>query len=723
MTKPAAVRVGVLAPTMNVLADLFRYSERIVGPLLDLLARLWIGQAFLVSGVVKVANWDSAIYLARHEYPVDWLDAVPAAWLGAGVELVGAALLVVGLATRLAAASMLALCIVMHVHYVALDQTLLWVALLAWFVARGAGALSLDWLIAPGLARSPLPLAATLATLLARIDVPVTSGCLLLLRLWVAAALFGSAGQIAINSEPLLHWLPVASAAQIPAPIALVAGALLTVGIATRCAGLVLLLAHGVAQATDPAVTAQMYWLLLHALFALNGGGALAIDALIERWLRGIYPELAGRPAFSLEGLPRVVIVGAGFGGLTCAGGLRRTPVSITLIDRHNYHLFQPLLYQVATAALSPGDIAVPVRGLFREQFNARVLFGEVTGVDRDRKVVLMGGQTVPYDYLVIATGASHSYFGKDHWGPHAPGLKRVEDATEVRRRLLTAFELAEATDDGLTRQALTTFLVVGGGPTGVELAGAIAELARFGMEKDFRRFDPASARVVLVQSAPSLLPTFPPSLGEHARQMLAGLGVEVLLGQRVEHIDADGATVSGKRIAARTVLWAAGVVASPAASWLAASADGAGRVRVRPDLTAPGLDNVFVIGDTATVDAWGGKPVPGLAPAAKQAGAYVADNIRARVLGRPSPPAFAYRHLGSLATIGRKAAVADFGGFRLWGAPAWWLWGFIHVGFLVGLRNRVSVMLDWIWSYLTYRSGTRLITGRAPTTSTVAAD
>lgn len=722
MTEPAAVRVSVLAPAMNVLAELFRYSERIVGPLLDLVARLWIGQAFFVSGVVKAANWDSAIYLAQHEYPVGWLDAVTAAWLGAGIELIGAALLVVGLATRLAAASMLALCIVMHVHYVALDQTLLWAALLAWFVARGAGALSVDRLIAPGLARSPLPLAATVATLLARIDVPVSGGCLLLLRLWVAAALLGSAGQLAIT-EPLLHWLPVASAAQVPTAVALVAGALLIVGIATRFAGLVLLLTHGVAQAVDPAVTAQMYWLLLYALFALNGGGALAIDALIGRWLRGVYPELAGRPAFSLEGLPRVVIVGAGFGGLTCAARLRRTPVSITLIDRHNYHLFQPLLYQVATAALSPGDIAVPVRGLFREQFNARVLFGEVTGVDCDRRAVLIGEQAVPYDYLVLATGASHSYFGKDNWGPHAPGLKRVEDATEVRRRLLTAFELAEATDDGPVRQALTTFLVVGGGPTGVELAGAIAELARFGMEKDFRRFDPASARVVLVQSAPSLLPTFPAALGEHARQMLAGLGVEVLLGQRVEHIDADGVTVSGKRIAARTVLWAAGVVASPAATWLAAPADSAGRVKVLADLTAPGLDNVFVIGDTATVDAWSGKPVPGLAPAAKQAGAYVADAIRARVRGRRSPPPFAYRHLGSLATIGRKAAVADFGGFQLRGAPAWWLWGFIHVGFLVGLRNRVSVMLDWIWSYLTYRSGTRLITGRAPTTSTVAAD
>jgi NADH dehydrogenase/putative oxidoreductase len=438
----------------------------------------------------------------------------------------------------------------------------------------------------------------------------------------------------------------------------------------------------------------------------------LSLDGLIERTLKRRFPELEGRPAFSLEGLPRVVIVGAGFGGLACAAKLAHARVAVTLIDRHNYHLFQPLLYQVATAALSPGDIATPVRGLFREHFNIRVLLGGVTGVDPKRQEVVVDGQRLPYDHLVLATGAAHSYFGRDDWGPYAPGLKRVEDATEVRRRLLTAFERAEACDDPGERQALLTFLIVGGGPTGVELAGAIAELARFGMEKEFRNFDPASARILLVQAGPRLLPTFPDALSAETRGALEKLGVEILLNSRVEAIDDAGVLVSGKRIPSRTVLWAAGVIASPAARWLGAEADNAGRVKVGVDLSVPGLPNVFVIGDTAACNAWNGHPVPGLAPAAKQGGAYVAKVIRARVEGGAHPGPFVYHHLGSLATIGRKSAVVDFGFIRLSGAPAWWLWGAVHIGFLIGLRNRVSVMFDWFWAYLTYRTGTRLITG-----------
>jgi putative oxidoreductase len=312
----------------------------------------------------------------------------------------------------------------------------------------------------------------------------------------------------------------------------------------------------------------------------------------------------------------------------------------------------------------------------------------------------------------VLATGAAHSYFGKDQWAAFAPGLKRVEDATEIRRKLLTAFEQAEVTEDIEERKALLTFLIVGGGPTGVELAGAIAELARFGMAKEFRSFDPSQARVVLVQSGPRLLPAFPEQLATIAQRSLENLGVEVVLGSRVENIDAEGVTVSGKRIVSRQVLWAAGVAASPAATWLGAVADNAGRVKVNSDLSVPDLRNVFAIGDTALSDAWNGQPVPGLAPAAKQAGKYVADVIRAQVANRPAPAAFAYRHLGSLATIGRKSAVADFGYIKLWGAPAWWLWGFVRVGFLVGIRNRLSTMVNWFWSYLTYGGGIRLITG-----------
>ena len=333
-----------------------------------------------------------------------------------------------------------------------------------------------------------------------------------------------------------------------------------------------------------------------------------------------------------------------------------------------------------------------------------------------------LAGRRVPYDYLVLATGAAHSYFGRDEWAPFAPGLKRIEDATEVRRRLLSAFEMAEVTEDDAERRSLLTFLIVGGGPTGVELAGAIAELARWGMEKDFRRFDPAQARIVLIQAGPRVLPSFPEELSETSRKSLERLGVEVLVNSRVEAIDDAGATVNNKRITARTVLWAAGVIASPAAKWLGIDADNAGRAKVGPDLSVPGLPEVFVVGDTAASNAWNGNPVPGLAPAAKQAGEYVAKLIRARVEGRKKPGPFAYRHLGSLATIGRKAAVVDFGWIRLRGALAWWFWGAVHVGFLVDVRSRLSVMFDWLWAYLTYRSGTRLITGSGPAMSSVSA-
>ena len=326
------------------------------------------------------------------------------------------------------------------------------------------------------------------------------------------------------------------------------------------------------------------------------------------------------------------MIVGAGFGGLACAARLAAARVRVTLIDRHNYHLFQPLLYQVATAGLSPGDIATPIRGLFREHFNTDVLFGEVTGVDTERREVVVGERRLPYDYLVLATGASHSYFGRDEWGPYAPGLKRIEDATEVRRRMLTAFERAEATEDELERRSLLTFLIVGGGPTGVELAGAISELARFGMEKEFRHFDPAQAKVILVQAAaahPAHLPRG--AVGEGASTRWSGSACEVLLNSRVERIDDEGVTVSGARIPARTVLWAAGVVASPASKWLKAEADNAGRLKVGADLSVPGLPNVFAIGDTALSMAWSGQPVPG-SGARSQAGRRLCRQ------GDPSP-------------------------------------------------------------------------------------
>ncbi|SBT06550.1 membrane hypothetical protein [Candidatus Accumulibacter aalborgensis] len=456
-----------------------------------------------------------------------------------------------------------------HAHASTLSHRLDWLADLV--------NLSLDRLLARGLARTAVPFAAATLSLCADATRWLAPLYTLVLRLWLAFAIPGALAIASSNGSAgdVVSLLPVTSAATFAAPLTLVCATLVALGYATRPTALLLIVAISAVRMMGLGVEAYPYWFMALALVALwgPGPGPVSLDALVERALRRRFPQLSGQPAFSLDGVPRVVIVGAGFGGLTCAAALTRARVAVTVIDRHNYHLFQPLLYQVATSGLSPGDIATPVRGLFREHFNVRVLFGEVSSVDRVRREVLMDGQRIAYDYLVLATGAAHSYFGRDDWAPHAPGLKRVEDATEVRRRLLTAFEQAEVTDDPAEQASLLTFLIA---------------------------------------------------------------------------------------------------------------------------------------------NAWNGTPVPGLAPAAKQGGDYVAQVIRARVEGRPAPASFRYQHLGSLATIGRKAAVADFGFVKLHGGLAWWLWGAVHLGFLVGLRNRTSVVLDWFWAYLTYRSGTRLITGGA---------
>jgi putative oxidoreductase len=626
-------------------------------------------------------------------------------------------MLALGLGTRAAAAAMLILSLVIQFNYLAFDSQLFWAALFGFYVVHGAGPISLDRSLSRGLADSALPFAASLLRAAGQITAWLSSPFLLTLRVWLALAMLAAAGADFSSAMPaglFAKLFPVQSAQHLPLVLLVGAAWLLALGAGARAVSVILLVAVVAMQAMAAHLSQDWYWMLTLGLLAVTGPGAFSVDAALERMLRRVFPQLEGKAAFSLDGLPRVVVVGAGFGGLTCAIKLTDAPVKVTLIDRHNYHLFQPLLYQVATAGLSSGDIATPIRSMFRERFNAEVLYGEVTGVDTRRQEVLMGSRRVPYDHLVLATGATHSYFGRDEWGAHAPGLKRVEDASEIRRRMLTAFELAETAEDEATRASLLTFLIVGGGPTGVELAGAIAELARHGMEKEFRHFDPASARVLLVQAAPRILPTFPEALSAKAQRALEQLGVEVLLNSRVEKIDEHGVTVSGARIPSRTVLWAAGVVASPAAKWLDAQADNAGRLKVNADLSVPGVANVYAVGDTAASTAWKGQPVPGLAPAAKQGGAYVAALVRAQVEGRRLPGPFVYTHLGSLATIGRKAAVADFGWVRVWGAPAWWLWGAVHVGFLVGLRNRMSVMFDWFWAYLTYRAGTRLITGGA---------
>jgi NADH dehydrogenase len=410
--------------------------------------------------------------------------------------------------------------------------------------------------------------------------------------------------------------------------------------------------------------------------------------------------------------LPRVVVVGAGFGGLAAATGLRKAPVAVTVIGKRNYHLFQPLLYQVATAALSPADIATPIRAILRGQTNAEVLLAKVADIDKERREVVLEDRRVPYDYLIVATGARHAYFGHDEWERFAPGLKKIDDATELRRRILLAFEQAEIATDEAERRRLLTFVVIGGGPTGVEMAGAIAELAKMALARDFRHIDPRQARILLIEAGPRILTAFPPKLSEKAERALSRLGVEVRTGTPVTACDEDGVQLGEERIPSRCIVWGAGVAASPAAKWLDAERDRAGRVMVEPDLTLPGHPEIFVIGDTAHALDAEGKPLPGVAPVAKQQGKYVAKLIQTRLADRPSPGPFRYRNLGNMATIGRRAAVADFGWLRVNGRFAWLLWGLVHIYFLIGFRNRVAVLLDWLWAYLTFQRGARLITG-----------
>jgi NADH dehydrogenase len=442
----------------------------------------------------------------------------------------------------------------------------------------------------------------------------------------------------------------------------------------------------------DTPITRALHPMVIaRRLAAINGGKARAAHAASP---------------------PRVVIVGAGFGGLTAAQALGRAPVEVTLIDRQNHHLFQPLLYQVATASLSPADIAVPIRSILRGQHNLKTLLGEVTGIDKEGHCVVVGDRRIQYDLLVIATGAAHAYFGHEEWAAFAPGLKSLEQALSLRRRILLAFEKAETSDDPVERRRLGNFVIIGGGPTGVELSGAVAELAKNALAKDFRNIDPQHARILLIEAGPRLLTAFPENLSAHAKAALERLGVEVRLGNPVTSCDGQGVSIGPVRIEAETIIWAAGVAASPAGAWLAANQDRAGRVIVTSDFSLPGHPDIFVIGDTASAKDGEGKSLPGVAPVAKQAASHVVKTILARIASREPPGPFRYKNPGNLATIGRRSAVVDFGWLRMTGFPAWLLWSVAHVYFLIGFRNRMVVGLDWLVSYFTLRRGARLIIG-----------
>lgn len=411
---------------------------------------------------------------------------------------------------------------------------------------------------------------------------------------------------------------------------------------------------------------------------------------------------------------PKLVVIGAGFGGLAAVKALRKADLDITVIDKRNHHLFQPLLYQVATAGLSPSDIAWPIRNILKNQANCRCVLGDVTHVDADAREVHTEEAIYPYDYLIVATGARHSYFGKDEWEPFAPGLKRIIDATEIRKRVLMAFEKAETCTDPDQQRAHLTFLIIGGGPTGVEMAGSIAELAKHALASDFRHIDPSSARIILAEAGDRVLSAFKPELSAYAHQALEKLGVEIALNQRVSIDGHKGAVIGDTLVGCSTMIWAAGVYVPRVANWFGVETDPSGRVPVEPDLTLPDHPEVFVIGDAAKVP-WRDGAVPGIAPAAKQGGAHAAKSILARLDGRLGAGDFQYNHQGDLATIGRHAAVVDFGRFQLKGWMAWWIWGIAHIYFLIGVRAPLVVSTQWFWSYLTFGKGARLITGVMP--------
>lgn len=684
-----------------------RPSERLA-PAMRVSLRIWVKSALALLALAR-NGFDLLVRIALAQTLLHAdvkMMAAASSGLSIAVGLIAPLLLAAGVATRTAAVG-LGIMVLSGWHGAPFeDGNLVLIALLGWYALHGAGAISIDRAIARGLAESPLPLAGPVMLALRWLTQQAAPWWLAALRIWLAATLLAANGHWPGSPAGLPAGLFGLAVPAFAAPLALACA----LGLAMPLGMLLLFLDLGTAMVMHGHTSLLLLPTMLIGVMAFEGAGALSVDRLARRWLESnvLFDR---RPEDVPAEWPHIVVVGAGFGGIAAVDRLKALPVRITLVDRTNFHLFQPLLYQVATAALSPADVATPIRSRYAADGNVRVLLGTVTGIDAGSRKVHLAGAELDYDALVLATGASHGYFGRDDWAAYAPGLKSVEDGTAIRARVLGAFEKAEARGDPVAAARMLTFVIVGAGPTGVELAGAIAELARHGLRREYRAIDPAKARIVLVQSGPRVLPAFPSELSAQAARALGELGVEVLTDARVTQIDGCGVSLAdGRRIATETVLWGAGVVASPAARWLDCAADRSGRIVVDEHCRVPGFDGVYAIGDTAASLAWDGRLVPGLAPAAKQAGEHVARHIGETLRGRAVQP-FRYRHQGSLATIGRRRAVADFGKFRLGGAVAWWLWGAVHVGFLAGGRNRVAVVVNWAWAYFTLRPGIRLIT------------
>lgn len=690
-------------------------------PFFDLILRIYFAKIFIFLGI-RILSVDKTL---------SWAGPLLDTYWGVSIALVGGVLVLLGLLTRIAAVALLIMTIIVQIQFdyqpLLNTQTIL-ILLLGWTVIFGAGKISLDQAFG-GVKDSAIFLSKPISILYEETTRFVGPFYQLALRFWIACIAM-TAGWVALQSG----WSPYPvlgyrlSSSLLTAfhyhgyeMTLLMVGALIGLGAFTRLISLggMISLVVVLCFFFPSVINVFQYdeavaWIFLLGLLLFHGPGSVSIDHWIkkitQRWLHHRY---VGGLAHK-KSLPHVVIIGGGFGGVAAAKSLKTTACRITLIDQHNYHLFQPLLYQVATAGLSPAEIAAPIRSLFVDQPNIDIKLGEVVAIDSSNREIKLNNQDpVSYDYLILATGAQHSYFGQDQWSTFAPGLKKIEDAIAIRQKVLSSFEQAENLEDSSAIDAQTpllTIVIVGGGPTGIELAGAFAELAHDGMHHEFRHIDPKKAQIILVEAGPRLLASMPEKLSEFSRKSLENLGVTVLLNTPVESIDQEGIIAKGQRFASKNVFWAAGVQGSKAAQWLNAPVDRAGRIEVNPDLSVPGFDNVFAIGDTISVKAWDNKLMPGIAPAAKQSGKYVAQLIQNHIEEKPPLKPFRYQHYGNLATIGRSLAVIDFGHFQMSGSLAWWFWCGIHLYFINNMRNRFQIMLQWFWSYLTFKKSSRII-------------